>query len=185
MGPEDVIRRRRVEKGLSLAELAERSQVSAAMLSEVERGLKSPTIRILSQIARGLECSVSELLGSEDSPAQMLQVIRSDERQKLVDPETGVERSVVAPLLMRHGIVVVWFRIPAGVHAGVFPAHRGGVLEHITVVRGSLEATIGATVTTLKAGDSMSYSAETAHGFRAVGRTDCEYLLVIDSSRVD
>ena len=41
--------------GLSLRDLAERSGVSAPMLSQVERGETSPTLTVAARIAAGLE----------------------------------------------------------------------------------------------------------------------------------
>src|SRR5436853_7895621 len=48
--------------GLSLRDLAERTGVSAPMLSQVERGDTSPTLTIAGRIANGLELSLSQLL---------------------------------------------------------------------------------------------------------------------------
>src|SRR5512133_412163 len=48
--------------GLSLRELAERSGVSAPMLSQVERGETSPTIAVAAKIAAGLDLTLSQLL---------------------------------------------------------------------------------------------------------------------------
>ena len=47
---------------LSLRDLAERSGVSAPMLSQVERGETSPTLQVASRIASGLELRLSQLL---------------------------------------------------------------------------------------------------------------------------
>ena len=47
---------------LSLRDLAERSGVSAPMLSQVERGETSPTLAIAERIASGLELKLSQLL---------------------------------------------------------------------------------------------------------------------------
>ncbi|HEU4980068.1 MAG TPA: helix-turn-helix transcriptional regulator, partial [Solirubrobacterales bacterium] len=47
---------------LSLRDLAERSGVSAPMLSQVERGETSPTLAVAEKIAAGLELSLSQLL---------------------------------------------------------------------------------------------------------------------------
>ena len=52
----------REAEGLSLRDLAERSGVSAPMLSQVERGETSPTLQIASRIASGLELRLSQLL---------------------------------------------------------------------------------------------------------------------------
>src|SRR3954465_15080727 len=48
--------------GLSLRDLAERSGVSAPMLSQVERGETSPTLAVAGKIAAGLELTLSQLL---------------------------------------------------------------------------------------------------------------------------
>src|SRR4051794_327989 len=47
---------------LSLRDLAERSGVSAPMLSQVERGGTSPTLTVATRIAAGLELRLSQLL---------------------------------------------------------------------------------------------------------------------------
>ena len=47
---------------LSLRDLAERSGVSAPMLSQVERGETSPTLQVAARIASGLELRLSQLL---------------------------------------------------------------------------------------------------------------------------
>ena len=47
---------------LSLRDLAERSGVSAPMLSQVERGETSPTLAVAGRIASGLELTLSQLL---------------------------------------------------------------------------------------------------------------------------
>src|SRR5213083_1182967 len=47
---------------LSLRDLAERSGVSAPMLSQVERGETSPTLAVAAKIAAGLELTLSQLL---------------------------------------------------------------------------------------------------------------------------
>src|ERR1700731_1717101 len=48
--------------GLSLRDLAERSGVSAPMLSQVERGETSPTLSVAARIAAGLELRLSRFL---------------------------------------------------------------------------------------------------------------------------
>src|SRR5690242_6019312 len=56
------IRALRDAMGLSLSDLAERSAVSAPMLSQVERGETSPTLAVAAKIASGLELTLSQLL---------------------------------------------------------------------------------------------------------------------------
>ena len=173
-------RRRRL--GLSLQQLAERSGVSAAMLSEVERGRKSPTLRIAAQIAEGLGCAVSELL--DDTAASRLCVRRRAERRTLKDRATGIERHSLAPSPLSHGIEVVWYLVPPGRASGTFAAQRRGVLGHLTVVRGGLECLSGAERVRLAAGDSLDYPSDIEHEFRNPGARVCEFVLVTDASHV-
>lgn len=56
------IRRIREEKGLSQAYVAERAGISQAMLCQVERGTKNPSLQVGVEIARLLGCEVSELV---------------------------------------------------------------------------------------------------------------------------
>src|SRR2546427_5068655 len=65
--------------GLSLRDLAERSGVSAPMLSQVERGETSPTLAVAQKIAAGLELTLSQLLRLDED--RHVVVVRADERR--------------------------------------------------------------------------------------------------------
>jgi transcriptional regulator with XRE-family HTH domain len=69
------IRRQRTLANLSLRELADLASVSNAYLSQIERGLHEPSVRVLSSLARALNLSAETLLaqagvlGGESPPA--------------------------------------------------------------------------------------------------------------------
>lgn len=56
------IQRHRTEKGWSQEYLAEATNLHRTYISQLERGLKSPSVRVLSQIATALDITMSELL---------------------------------------------------------------------------------------------------------------------------
>ena len=66
--------------GLSLRDLAERSGVSAPMLSQVERGETSPTLAVASRIAAGLELRLVQLLRLDEAGA--VTIVRAGERRR-------------------------------------------------------------------------------------------------------
>src|SRR2546429_8459983 len=66
------IRALREAEGLSLRDLADRSGVSAPMLSQVERGETSPTLSVAVRIAAGLELRLSQLLRLDEAGAATL-----------------------------------------------------------------------------------------------------------------
>jgi transcriptional regulator with XRE-family HTH domain len=178
------IRTRRIELGLTLEALSEKSHVSRAMLSDIERDAKSPTIRIISQIAGGLDCTISELLGEpEPKQQQTLQLVRKSQRQILVEPRSGVERHLLSPSLVRHGIEITWLVVPPGQSSGVFPPQAPGTIEHITVVRGSLRCRLGANEVVLAEGDSLTFPGDVERIFTNQEKKPSRALLVIDCAR--
>ena len=74
------VRALRDAMGLSLRDLADRTGVSAPMLSQVERGETSPTLVVATRIAAGLELTLSQLLRLDESGA--VSVVRASERLK-------------------------------------------------------------------------------------------------------
>jgi DNA-binding XRE family transcriptional regulator len=58
------VRRLRKSRGLSQSEAARRSGLGRVTLARLEKGEQSPTLDTLEKIARGLEVSVSRLLGA-------------------------------------------------------------------------------------------------------------------------
>ncbi len=66
-----VIRERRTEASLSLRDLAARTDVSNPYLSQLERGLHEPSVRVLTAIAKALNMSAEALMvqaGLLDAP---------------------------------------------------------------------------------------------------------------------
>ena len=57
-----LLRAQRAAAGLSLRELAERTQVSNAYLSQLERGLHEPSLRVLKAITAALGVPLGSLL---------------------------------------------------------------------------------------------------------------------------
>ncbi|MFC5185205.1 helix-turn-helix domain-containing protein [Actinomadura harenae] len=174
------VRRRREEADLTLEQLSERSSVSRAMLSKVERGEKSPTIGVASRIAHALEVSLSDLIGAPGAAASGVAVVmRKNDRAVFRDPETGFERHIVsaAPGAGRAEMVVHY--LPAQVSTGLLPAYPPGTEKQLMVIEGSLTVAVGGISETLDAGDSLFLQADADHGF--ANRTDapCEYIMVI------
>src|ERR671912_756215 len=69
-----IIREQRTLAEMSLRELAARTNVSNPYLSQIERGLHEPSVRVLRSIAKALNMSAETLLGSagllaDDPPA--------------------------------------------------------------------------------------------------------------------
>src|SRR5829696_4455560 len=88
------VREFRRERGLTLEALAERSGVSRAMISKVERGEKNPTLIVAAKVAEGLGVSLTHLVGIEERREVVM--VPRDRRAVMRDPETGFERQLLS-----------------------------------------------------------------------------------------
>jgi transcriptional regulator with XRE-family HTH domain len=58
----DVLRRRRVERGLTLREVSAEARVSLGYISEIERGQKEASSELLASLCGALDAPLSEIL---------------------------------------------------------------------------------------------------------------------------
>src|SRR3984885_6308168 len=132
----DRVRSLREQSDLTLEQLSKLSGVSRAMLSEVERGGKSPTIGIAKRIAHALGASFSAMVGDEGAARRTFALVRKDQRQVFRDPDTGFERHLLSPLRAGRPVEVVPHRLPAKTSTGKLPPYPGGVTKHVLASRG-------------------------------------------------
>ena len=171
------IRTERARRGHTLEALAARSRVSRSMLSDVERGLKVPTVLVLDHIATALDTSIARLLGDERRDRVILR--RRAAQDVAADP-SGWERRILSPVVPGVEFEFMRTTIPGGVDAGVFAPHAAGSREYLAVERGRLRLTIDGAPYTLEAGDSIYYAGDCRHAFANPGSSACVYYLAMD-----
>lgn len=162
----------RIDRGLTLRELADRSDVSVSMLSSVERGEKAPTVVVLDRVATGLDVSLASLVAADE--AARIIVRRAADQDRLDEPG-GWQRTILSPVVP--GVNFEWIRstLPPGCEAGTFPAYAPGSHEFVAVQSGTLTLTIGERELSLAAGDSVYFAADAPHGYANRGQTRCIY----------
>lgn len=171
------LRRQRLEARLTLDQLAERSEVSRAMISKIERGVSAPTTTVLGKLAAALKLSLSQLLGTPHPREPRL--VKRSEQQVFRDPETGFERRSLSPLFDDGAVDVAFNVLPAGRSAS-FPAHHEGVEEYLFVQEGSLTVIVGSASFSLATGEMLFYPSSSAHEFRNTTDRPAIFLIVID-----
>jgi transcriptional regulator with XRE-family HTH domain len=171
------IRLERLQRHLSLEQVAARAEVSRSMLSAVERGAKVPTLLVLDRIATALDTSIARLLSEERSARVVL--LRQKDQELARDP-AGWERRILSPVLP--GVEFEFMRtvIGPGVDAGVFSPHAPGSREYVAIESGTLLLTIDRTPYHLHTGDSIYYAGDCVHGFQNPGKKPCVYYLAMD-----
>jgi transcriptional regulator with XRE-family HTH domain len=173
------IRALREGMDLSLRELAERSGVSAPMLSQVERGETSPTLAVASRIAAGLELTLSQLLRLDEGDG--VTVVRGNERL-LGGRADGHHYEVLTPPLPGQRAELSEHMLAPGAATGGPgdpPIHEAGSRETAVVIGGSLRLVCDGTSYELRQGDSVTFDADLPHHFENPGRRDARFLAVV------
>jgi transcriptional regulator with XRE-family HTH domain len=165
---------------LSLRDLADRSGVSAPMLSQVERGETSPTLAVASRIATGLELSLSQLLRLDEGGT--VTVVRRAERRS--GGSDGHRYELLTPPLPGQRAEVSLHRLaPRAATGGPGdpPMHEPGSRETAVVTRGSVSLVCDGVAHDLAEGDSVTFDADLPHRFENPGRGEAELLAVVSA----
>jgi transcriptional regulator with XRE-family HTH domain len=171
------IRARRRAQGLALEQLAELSGVSRSMVSDVERGAKTPTVLVLDRLATALGTSIARLL---DEPVGNALVVLRNAQQRVVRDPAGWQRRILSPVLPGVEFEFMRTTLGPGVDAGEFSPHQPGSREYVAIESGRLTLTIDGQMSTLDSGDSVYFPGDCRHGFANGGDVECVYYLVMD-----
>ena len=164
--------------GLSLRELADRSGVSAPMLSQVERGETSPTLAVAGRIASGLDLSLSQLLRLDEGDHVV--VVRAGEGR--TRERRGHRTDELTPPLPGQRADVSRHRLAPGATTGGPgdpPLHEPGARETAVVLAGSLTLVIDGDEHRLGAGDSVTFDADLRHHFENRSERETEFLAIV------
>src|SRR3954471_15808796 len=172
------VRALREAMDLSLRDLAERSGVSAPMLSQVERGETSPTLAVAERIALGLELSLSQLLRLDEGDG--VSVVRAGERRRGGGRTHGYE-VLTPPLPGLRAEVSLHTLAPGATTAGPDdpPMHEPGSRETAVVERGPVRFVCGGTAQDLEDGDSVTFDADLPHHFENPGTDGASFYAVV------
>ncbi len=176
------VRALRESSSLSLRELAQRSGVSAPMLSQVERGETSPTLSVAARIAAGLDLRLSQLLRLDEDGA--VTVVRARERRRGGNSRRGHRFEVLTSSqpgqraeLSRHTLA------PAGATGAADdpPIHEPGSRETALVERGSLTLVCDGRRYELGEGDCVTFDADLPHHFENPTSAEAAFLAVVSA----
>ena len=172
----DRIRIERESRGWSLADLAERSNVSKAMISKIERCEASPTATVLGRLSGAFGLSLSSLLALAEQADERL--LKLDHQPFWVDPETGYTRRAISP--PNGGMLdLIEVTLPPGVRipypASAFAFQR----QQIWMLEGLLHFHEGDTLHILEPGDCLELGQPAPCTFKNAGSVPARYLVVL------
>jgi transcriptional regulator with XRE-family HTH domain len=168
----------RESAGLPLQALADRSGVSRSMISLIERGESSPTAAVLEKLATGLGLTLASFFEFPSRAASP--VARRREQPTWVDPASGYRRRTVTPPGARSTTRLVEVEFPAGKRVAYDTASRSSpVDQHVWVLQGEMEVTVGSERWLLKRGDCLWFPLDRKTAFRNPTRQPARYAVVV------
>ncbi|MFD4839859.1 cupin domain-containing protein [Achromobacter sp. NPDC058515] len=176
------LRQLRKQQGRSLADVARSCGMSLGLLSQIERGLSSASVKVLHLLAREFRVSVNSLLrnaehteGEDDG-----RVARAGTHRYIDLKEKGISKEMYTPPACR-SMDLCRASIEPGGSTGneLFVTGQG---EQIGVVlKGSLELWVGDRVILLNEGDSFCYASSTPRRWRNPGSQTTEVIWAISN----
>ncbi len=157
------IRSLRLERRLTLEEVASRTGQTRSWLSKVENFRVTPSLPALGKIAEVLGVSLSDLVAGLDEKPKLI-VVRKDER-KVVQRNPSKKNTTVYESLAHkranRGMDPFFLTIPAGVAREQALGHEGE--EFLMVQSGTVDFEYDGEIHSLQAGDSLYFDANTPH----------------------
>ncbi|HEY8709567.1 MAG TPA: cupin domain-containing protein [Burkholderiaceae bacterium] len=165
------LRQRRRVKAMTLSALSQQSGMSVGLLSQIERGLSSPSLKSLTRICAALGIPLSWLFdnGPAADPAEKGLVVRRGSRRRLDLGSFGVTKELLSPDLGGEMQIYLVSIQPGGQSGPETYTHRGE--EGGLVLSGSLELTVDGRIVVLYEGDSFRFSSALPHRFSNPGTT--------------
>lgn len=158
------LRHHRKTQQLSMDELAQRSGVSRAALSQIEGARTNPTLAVLWKIAVGLGMPFQQLLGA--SAGSGPRVLRANDSPPLRSAHGQMESRLLTPGGAPPGVEVYELRlVPKGSYQS--EPHSAGTTETVVVLTGALRMTIGDEPFELATGDSIYFNADVPHVYES------------------
>lgn len=157
----------RQRQGLSLQQLARRSEVSAAAIHKVERGDMVPTVTTLLKLAASLGAPIAHFVEGDGAPGPVATFTSADGRAALRSDTEGVELAELSGPASRFRTSATVTTLAPG--AGGGGARRPGE-DLVFVLDGSLRVEVAGERYLLRKGDSLHFPTDREHRWDNPGR---------------
>lgn len=168
------VRALRLERNLSLNDLASKAGISIGALSQIERGLSSLRVKVIWPLAAALNVEPGTLIGDGGDTASDLYCVRAHLRRPLPVHTEGIAKVLLSP----PGATLTGMLVTVEPGGGTEEAYAHAGHEFGFVLTGDVELSVDGTAYNLRQGDSFAFKSTLMHSFTNHGQTRCEILWV-------
>jgi transcriptional regulator with XRE-family HTH domain len=169
--------RLRADRGWSLDVVADRTGISRATLSRLERAELSPTAAMLGRLCTVYGWTLSRLMA--DAETRPPNAVRAADQTAWTDPESGYRRRAVSPPAAGLRGELVEVHVPAGASVSCDASPVAGLEHHLWMLEGALALEIDGAQFRLRAGDCLRYVLSGSTRFQSTGTREARYLVAI------
>ena len=165
-------------QGLSLQQLAAKSDVSAPAIQKIERSGMVPTITTLLKLGAALGVPVSYFVQEDESDAEPVHFTGVRGRRAVYTPHKGLDLAgITGSYRQFQTAAAVAQMLPGATSGDKLLKHPGEELVHVT--SGEVFFHVGGQDFVLKAGDSLHFSGEVPHHWENVTTKPAELIWVV------
>jgi transcriptional regulator with XRE-family HTH domain len=158
------LKRIRAHRGVTLADLAERTGISKSTLSRLENGQRRPSLELLLPLAQAYQVPLDDLVGAPEVGDPRVQV-----KPRRVNGRT------VLPLTRQPGGVQAWKIIIPATQSKPNPRVHDGY-EWLYVLSGRMRLILGDQDLVLGVGEAAEFDTKLPHWFGSTGAGSAEVL---------
>ena len=171
------IQRLRKAYNMSLGELSEQSGVAKSIISQIERNETNPTLSTVYRLSRALDTSIDEVLKADSGTVFLEHQLKS--AIPILESQDGLCRlAIIGPLNLID--LTQWYDFQAK-PGGLLESepHPPGTVEHLYMLKGEVEITVGEEVKVAKAGEAIRYRGDVPHKIRNLGTVDAHANMIL------
>jgi transcriptional regulator with XRE-family HTH domain len=172
------LRLERDSRGWSLADLAERSGVSKAMISKIEREEVSPTAVLLVRLAGAFDLTLAGLLLRAEGQGRLT---RATDQPVWRDPKSSYLRKQVFSRA-DHPLEIIEVELPARQQVVLPASSYANIRQAVWVRSGNLVITEAGERHLLGAGDCLGFGSPSEVTFANETAASCRYIVVLARS---
>ncbi len=176
----NTIRELRQQHGLTIAEVADRADISRGMLSKIENAQTATSLETLSRLSQALGVSLARLFRHYDVPDGGAQLVKDGEGMEVV--RKGTKRGHTYHLLSYDQGPTKQFEpflITIDKESEVFPTFEHPGTEFIYMLEGKIEYRHGQNTYVLSPGDSLTFRGEIPHGPEKLIKCPIRFLSIL------
>jgi transcriptional regulator with XRE-family HTH domain len=173
------LRLERESRGWTLGDVANRSSVSRAMISKIERGEASPTATVLVRLASAFDLTLAGLLTRAEGETDRL--VHAEDQPVWRDPASGYLRRQIFER-GDHPIELVRIELPPGACVGMPASSYTRIRQVVWVLQGELVIDEAGTRRELRAGDCLGFGPPSDTTFMNPSDSVCTYVVIVARS---